>query len=434
MKFYIISLGCAKNLVDSEKLSKFLIKNKYSITDNIEEADLLVINTCGFIVDAKRESIETIFEVINRKKEHSKIVVFGCLVQRYKKELKELIPEVNLFLPVMPVEKVFGEIKRRFPVKDGYSLDFEKTKLHFTPPSYTYIKISDGCNNFCSYCTIPFIRGRLNSFNVESILKDVKVSLDKGAKELNLIAQDITSYGLDLYGKPSLELLIRRILDIKKEFWLRLLYLYPSRLTHELIKLIKNDSRIVKYLDIPIQHVSSRILRLMNRHYTKELLIEKINMLRENIPDITLRTSLIVGFPTETEEEFNELLEFVKIVKFDHLGVFEYSKEEGTLAFSLEPQIPRNIKRKRRAILLKIQREIVKNHSESFINKVFPCLIEMPVDEYGALWSGRIYSQAPEVDGCVYVTGYLKKMGHIVNVKIRGFKDYDFYAECVSSL
>jgi ribosomal protein S12 methylthiotransferase len=430
MDFYIISLGCAKNLVDSERLSNLLTKNNYKMTDDVSEASLIIINTCGFIEEAKRESVETILEVIKGKKKNSKIMVFGCLVQRYKKELEEMMPEVDFFLPVMPVEKLFREIKKEFPVKRGVFKLGEGKRICFTPPSYSYIKISDGCNNECSYCTIPFIRGKLKSLTIDEILLNVKRLLDKGVNEINLIAQDITLYGKDLYGKPSLELLLERILSIKRDFWLRLLYLYPSRITSTLIKLIKNDSRIVKYLDIPIQHVSNRILRLMRRHYTKEILINKIQMLREYIPNISIRTSLITGFPTETEDDFFELVEFVKMIRFNHLGVFEYSDEEGTRAFSLKPKVPRDIRRRRRSIILKVQKEVVKENSRFYIGKTLPCLVEMPVDEYGALWSGRIYCQAPEVDGCVYITGYEESMGNIVPVKIKRFKNYDFLGAC----
>lgn len=429
MKFYLISLGCAKNLVDSEKITTCLLNAGYGITDNIEEASLIIINTCGFIKDAKKESIDTILTTLQEKPKDARLVVYGCLVQRYKKELENLIPEVDLFLPILSYEDVVKEINRSFPPQREFQDSLQK-RILFTPPSYTYIKIAEGCRNLCSYCTIPLIRGPLRSFPIEDIVSQVKDALDKGVYEINLIAQDVTVYGTDLYGKPSLNVLLENILSLERDFWIRLLYLYPQRISHELVKIMQSDSRIVRYMDIPIQHVNNRILKQMNRSYTKELLIQKIEMLREKIPSIALRTSLIVGFPTESENDFQEMVDFVQQIQFDHLGVFEYSSEEDTNAFSLRPRVPSLIKRKRRKILMEIQKELVKAKNEAFINKIFPCLIELPVDEYGSVWTGRMYSQAPEVDGVVYVTGYTETMGKVVNIRIKSFKDYDLLSEC----
>jgi len=434
MKYYFISLGCAKNLVDSEKISKILSKYGYIITDRIEESNLILINTCGFIKNAKQESIDTILSVIQEKPKDSRVIVFGCLVQRYQKELRDLIPEVELFLPVLPYKKLAEKIRKNFSPIKVQCTDASIKRICFTPPSYTYIKVADGCNNRCSYCTIPLIRGPLKSIPVDEILKDIKKALDNNVYEINLIAQDLTSYGKDLYRKPSLDMLLESILKIKKDFWLRLLYLYPSGITPRIINLIKSDQRILNYLDIPVQHVNNRILRLMNRRYSKKLLLEKIHMLREKIPDIVIRSTFIVGFPSEREEEFEELADFVKQVKFDHVGVFEYSEEEGTSAFSIKERIQCSIKRRRKRTLMQIQQEIAKDKNKALISREFPCLIEMPVDEYGAVWSGRIYSQAPEVDGSVFVTGYQKNKGNLVNVLIKNFKYYDLLAECKDAL
>ncbi|MGB9716029.1 MAG: 30S ribosomal protein S12 methylthiotransferase RimO [Thermodesulfovibrionales bacterium] len=431
MYFYFISLGCAKNLVDSEKISDHLMKAGYVITDDISEASIIVINTCGFIKDAKRESIDIILNTLREKALNSKVIVYGCLVQRYKEQLKELIPEVDLFLPIVSYKEFTEEIKKFFPVR-RLSGKKKQKEILFTPPSYAYIKISEGCRNHCSYCSIPIIRGPLRSYHVDDIMTEVKKSLERGVYEINLIAQDITAYGTDIYGRSSLNLLIKNILSLKREFWLRLLYLYPSRISPELIKLIQSDSRIVKYVDIPIQHVNNRILRLMNRHYTKEILLKKIELLREKIPSIAIRTSIITGFPTETEEDFQELLEFIKEVKFENLGVFEYSPEEDTKAFSLKPRVPAHVKKKRKKALMQNQKEIVRGKNSSLIGRTFPCLIELPVDEYGRVWTGRIYSQAPEVDGIVYLKNYNAKKGkRIVNVRITDFKDYDLIGECI---
>lgn len=268
MNFFMISLGCAKNLVDSEKLSKELEKKGYFLTDDINKAGLIIINTCGFIKSAKEESIDTIISVLSEKPKKAKVVVYGCLVQRYKEELEKNIPEISAFFPLLPYEKLANEISKICPVKK--SKKTETKQILFTPPSYTYVKIAEGCRNYCSYCAIPLIRGPLKSFPMELIIREIEDRLDSGYKEINLIAQDITSYGIDLYKKPSLTTLIKNILKIKKDFWLRLLYLFPSRIEDELIELIKSDERIVKYLDIPIQHINNRILKLMNRNYQKK--------------------------------------------------------------------------------------------------------------------------------------------------------------------
>jgi ribosomal protein S12 methylthiotransferase len=430
MYFYLISLGCAKNLVDSEKITDYLFKSGYRITDDISKASLVIINTCGFIRDAKKESIEVILSALQEKPKDTKVVVYGCLVQRYQRELERLIPEVALFLPVLSYKEFTEQIIKHFPPRRIIQCERQK-KILFTPPSYTYIKISEGCRHFCSYCAIPYIRGPLRSFPVKDIVSQISNALDRGVHEINLIAQDITTYGTDLYGKPSLSFLLKNILSIKRDFWLRLLYLYPSRISTELIKIIQSDQRVVKYVDIPIQHVNNRILRLMNRGYTKELIREKIEMLREKIPSIAIRTSLIVGFPTEKEKDFQELVDFIQRVRFDNLGVFEYSPEEDTRAFSLKPHLYHNIKRKRKKILMDIQKRLVKTKNRSLKGKIFSCLVELPVDEYGSVWTGRMYSQAPEIDGIVYITDYNKRSQKIVNVRVKSFKDYDLAGECV---
>jgi ribosomal protein S12 methylthiotransferase len=430
MYLYIISLGCAKNLVDSENMTDYLLKAGYVLTDNISEASLVVINTCGFIRDAKKESIEVILNALQEKPKEAKVVVYGCLVQRYQRELEELIPEADLFLPVLPYKEFAGEIMKHFPPLRMFQRKRQK-KILFTPPSYTYIKISEGCRNSCSYCAIPFIRGPLRSFPVNDIVRQINKALDKGVYEINLIAQDITAYGTDIYGRPSLDRLLKNILSIKSDFWLRLLYLYPSRISPELIKIIQSDPRIVKYVDIPIQHVNNRILKLMNRNYTKKLLLEKIGLLREKIPTIAIRTSIIVGFPTEKEEDFQELADFVQQVQFENLGVFEYSPEEETQAFSLKPHVPFHVKKRRKKILMDIQKKLVKTKNRSLKGKIFPCLIELPVDEYGGVWTGRMYSQAPEIDGTVYITNYSREKEKIANVRMKSFKDYDLIGECL---
>lgn len=423
MEFFLINLGCAKNLVESENLSKELVQLGYLPVNDIKDADIIIINTCGFIKEAKKESIETILEVLHNKNKKTSVVVFGCLVQRYLNDLKSSIPEVELFLPVLPAKELAMAIKNHFPplVKKKS----EKRKILFTPESYKYIKISDGCINYCSYCVIPMIRGPLRSRKIGEIVEEIEKSIEEGCFEFNLIGQDITAYGKDLYGEPKLLELVKRTLNIKKNFWLRLLYLYPTRIPEEILEIMKEDERLVPYLDIPIQHVNDRILKLMGRSYSKKDLYSVIERLRKKVPQIVLRTSLITGFPTESENEFGEVVEFIKDVEFDHLGVFIYSSEEDTPAFSLKPVVSERTKKKRRKILMEEQYKIVKKKLSKYKNNIFQCIIEEPVDEFGALWVGRFYGQAPEVDGVVYISGYEPKMGSIVNVKIKKIKDYD---------
>jgi ribosomal protein S12 methylthiotransferase len=428
MHFYLINLGCAKNLVESENLTNHLISAGYTPVDEIKKADLIIINTCGFIDDAKKESIETILETLNQKKKKSHVIVFGCLIQRYLKELEREIPEVDCFISVKPVKEIAEEIINRFPPLKKTT---KQIKLLFTPPVYKYVKISDGCKNFCSYCVIPFIRGDLKSRAIEEVVKEVETALNDGVFEINLIGQDLTAYGSDIYDAPRLVELVKSILKINRDFWLRLLYLYPTRIPNEILDIMRKDKRLLSYLDMPIQHVSDRILKLMNRDYTKKDLLKTIKTLRSAIPNIVLRSTLITGFPTETEEEFQEMLEFIKDVQFDHLGVFTYSPEEGTQAFKLKPQITKSVKKRRRKMLMEEQFKIVKEKLKKYKGNILECIVEEQVDELGALWTGRFYGQAPEVDGLVYFTGYNKDMGLVVKVKITKIKGYDLFGEVV---
>lgn len=426
--FYLISLGCAKNLVESEKLSNALAKRGFYLTDNLKQAAIIIINTCGFIQEAKKESIQTILGAIEEKSKSTKVVVFGCMVQRYLNELRSGLPEVHLFLPVMPYEELAEKIASEFP-STKIVLKKPDSRILFTPESYTYVKIADGCKNFCSYCAIPIIRGTLKSRQIDDIVTEVREKLKEGVKEINLIAQDITAYGADVYGKPSLERLLKELLKIKGDYWIRLLYLYPTRISDELIKMIASEERIVKYLDIPLQHSEDRILKLMNRTYSKDDILALLEKLRVNIPSLFLRTSFIVGFPTETEDEFYKLTKFVEEIKFEHLGVFVYSPEEDTLAKSLKPKITTKIKQNRKRILMSIQSVIAFEKNRNLVGKVFKGVLEYPVDEFGAVWAGRIYSQAPDVDGVTYVTNCSPSKGSFVTLKISDAQDYDLIAE-----
>ncbi len=430
MFFYLINLGCAKNLVDSEKITVELEKRGYQLIDEMNKAEVVIINTCGFITSAKEESIDTILSVIRDKPKNAKLIVYGCLVKRYLEELKKEIPEVDAFFPIMPYEKLAEEISALCPPKN-YEKKGSGKRILFTPPSYTYVKIAEGCRNYCSYCAIPLIRGSIKSFPKELIINEIKSRLDVGYKEINLIAQDITSYGIDLYGKPSLTELIKDILKIKKDFWLRLLYLFPSRIDDNLIDLISSDDRIVKYLDIPLQHANDRLLKLMHREYNKSQIVRIIDKLRTRISGITVRSSFITGFPTETEEEFNELLDFVKDMQLDHVGVFEYSEEEDTSAVKFKPKIADSVKRKRKGLIMKAQKEIEKEKNRAKKGKIFRCIVDRPFDDMGAVYEGRIYSQAPEVDGVTFIKNYDPTKGLMIDVKIQNFKSYDLIASCI---
>lgn len=423
MRFFIINMGCAKNLVESERLTETLTLSGYTIVHDIGKAELIIINTCGFIKEAKEESINTILKTLQEKPKKAYVVVFGCLVHRYLEELKTSIPEVELFLPVMPAKDIAEAIKNHFP--PGKAKTKTLQKFFFTPPVYKYLKVADGCKNYCSYCVIPLIRGDLRSRDLEDILKEAKEAINNGVIELNIIGQDITAYGEDIYGRPKLIELVKSLLQIDKYFWVRLLYLYPTRIPDEIFHIMNSDKRLLPYLDIPIQHADDRILKLMNRDYKKAELIKTIDEIRNKVPQIVLRTSLIAGFSTESEEDFENLLAFVKKIKFDHLGVFTYSPEEDTVAFNLKPRIPVSTRRKRKRILMKEQYKIVQEKLKSLKNIVLQCLVEEPLDELGAVWVGRFYGQAPEVDGVVYITDYEPSMGKLVSVKIIDYKDYD---------
>ena len=431
-KFSLITLGCAKNLVDSEHITNQLLNAGYVLTGDLAEASFVFINTCGFIQDAKKEAIGTIFSTLQEKPRSTAVIVYGCLVQRYRQELERLIPEVDLFLPLLPPGSVRQQIQRLFPAVKTPS-DKRVLRASFTPPSYKYIKVADGCDNFCTYCTIPLIRGRLKSVPLEAILFSIEEALAQGTYELNLIAQDITAYGTDLYGAPSLEKLLHAVLTLKQDFWLRLLYLHPTRIPESLATLIGSDTRIVKYLDMPLQHASNRVLKRMNRPYTQEAVSKTIRMLRKKIPSLSLRSSFMVGFPGETEDDYRELCSFIQKTGFDHLGVFEYSSEEDTKAFALTPRVPSRVKTKRKRTIMEIQKSQIHKKNRSRKGKVFSCLIEEPLAESPDIWTGRIYSQAPEVDGYVYVKKYLPSMGLVPRVRITGYRDVDLTGECIST-
>lgn len=430
-KVGMISLGCDKNRVDAEIILGAMSK-EYGITNNPKEADIIIVNTCGFIETAKQESIDTILEMAEYKKKHKckLLIATGCLTQRYGKELSELMPEIDITLGVNDYDKI-NSLIMNFINNDEKLLEVNYSDNNInqgirilTTKSHTaYLRIAEGCNNFCTYCIIPKIRGKFRSRDMESIIEEAKLLSKSGVKELILIAQDSTMYGTDIYGGQKLHELLQELSKVDGIEWIRLLYCYPEEIYDELIDEIAKNEKVVKYLDLPIQHISNNILKLMARKTSKEAIISKINKLREKVPGITLRTSLIVGFPGETDEDFVELKEFLQIYKLDNVGVFKYSQEEGTPAASMENQIPEEIKAKREEELMLAQRKVSEEINALKINNIYDILVEGHNGEY---YYGRNYEMAPEIDGTVFFESSKKiKTGTIVKVKITSCTEYD---------
>ena len=434
-KVGMVSLGCDKNRVDSE-LILGSINKFYEITNNPKDAEIIIINTCGFIESAKQESIDTILEMAEYKKTHKckMIIATGCLTQRYGDELLELIPEIDILMGVndyMKLHKLivdFIKTEQRVSSTTYKDEGVNEGERILTTNSHTaYLRIAEGCNNFCTYCIIPKIRGKFRSRSKESILAEANSLVNQGVKEIILIAQDLTNYGEDLYGKNQLHILVNELSEIEGLEWIRLLYCYPEEITDELIEVIANNPKVMKYLDLPIQHISNNVLKMMARKTNKETIIDKIDLLREKVPGITLRTSLIVGFPGETEEDFNELCSFLKDYKLDNVGVFTYSQEEGTAAAKLPNQIDEDVKIKRKETLMNIQRGIVRDLNKLKIGNIYDTIIDGSTGEY---YIGRNYEMAPEIDGLIYVTKKktLKK-GDIIKVKITNVMEYDLVGD-----
>ncbi len=418
-KVGILSLGCARNLVDSEIISGRLEKKGFQII-NLErirnsacdKIDTVLVNTCAFIEEAKEESIQAILDLIELKKRNKlkRIIVSGCLSQRYKDELRRHLPEVDAFQGVI-------------------SLNHRRDHFRLTPGHYAYVKICDGCLNTCSFCVIPRIKPRLISRDIDSIIYEIKCLDMSDCREVNLIGQDITAYGKDLYSEFRLPELIRRILrNSQKIKWIRLLYLSPERLSDELIELIAHEPRIVKYIDLPLQHINNRIFRLMRRNINSSQILRLIEKIRKKIPGVAIRTSFIVGFPTETDKEFKQLINFIQQMKFERLGLFMYSREENTLAFGLKGQVPQKTKEERYNIVMSCQQEIASQVNKKWQDRVLEILIEEEVEE--GLYIGRSQYDAPEVDGLVYVRSKTKlSPGSFVKVFITDTLEYDLVGE-----
>lgn len=434
---HIVTLGCSKNDVDSSMMYSLLDKNKYQMVNEPSQADILIVNTCGFIDAAKEESIDTILESVEYKNEGrcKKVLLSGCLAQRYPEELIKEIPEIDGIIGTGNIDYINELLDRSLAgdlfiktdnLNSAYIEGIRKEKVNTTE----YVKISEGCNNNCSYCIIPSLRGKNRSRKIEDIYSEVEYLVSKGAREIILIAQNTTDYGIDLYSKYSLANLIKEISKIKDLKWIRVLYLYPDHFTDDLIEEFKNNQKLVNYVDMPLQHISDDVLKKMNRKTSKEHIIKTLKNLRKSVPDIVIRTTFIVGFPGESDDDFNQLVDFIKDIKFDKLGVFEYSKEEGTKAASLDEQISDSIKEERKNEIMAIQSEISAEILSKNIGKRLEVLIEEEVDEKN--YVGRTYMDSPEIDGVTYVHSAKNlEIGSFVQVDVVDSLDYDLVGEII---
>ena len=434
MKILFISLGCDKNLADSEEMLGLLTAGGHEITDDETQADAIVINTCCFIKDAKEESVETILEMAEYKKTGSchALIVTGCMAQRYQKEIIQEVPEVDAVLGTTSYgdivkaleEAVAGNHFEEFRDID-YLPDTGSKRVLTTGGHFGYLKIAEGCDKHCTYCIIPKLRGKFRSVPMERLIAQAEDMAEQGVKELILVAQETTVYGKDLYGKKSLHILLKKLCEIRGIRWIRILYCYPEEIYDELIETIRDEKKICHYLDIPIQHASDRILKRMGRRTSKQELIDIVGKLRKEIPDIVLRTTLITGFPGETEEDHEELKEFVDEMEFDRLGVFTYSPEENTPAAEMADQVPEEVKEERRDELMELQQEISYDKGQDRIGQELLVMIEGKVADESA-YIGRTYGDAPKVDGYIFVqTGELLMTGDFAKVRVTGALEYD---------
>ncbi len=455
MNVGFISLGCSKNLIDTEMMIGKFKEHNYKIVNDEEKADMIIINTCGFIDSAKEEAINTILEMAEYKQKRCKyLIVTGCLVQRYYDELVKLLPEVDLCIKLDEYDifwnKIDNLVKKdivlksktkkttkisQIPEMPMFTQDEYLNRTITTGKNFAYLKIGEGCSNKCTYCAIPYIRGPFVSRKKEDIIEEAEELAKKGIRELIIIAQDTTKYGIDIYGESKLAELIEEISKIDSIKWIRFLYSYPEGITDELIDVVAKNSKIAKYFDIPLQHISDNVLKRMNRKTNKKQISELISKIRNKIPDVTLRTSLIVGFPGETKEEFNELLEFVKTAKFDKLGVFKYSKEDGTPAARLPEQIHGNTKTSRYNKIMEEQQIISKQNLEEKIGKVYEVLIEN-ISFDGKYYIGRTIENVPDIDGVVYIKNDDKLnendlINKFVSCKILDVNSYDLIGKII---
>ncbi len=441
LKVSLVSLGCPKNLVDAEVMLGHLPAERYAIVTDEAQADIIIVNTCSFIQDAQEESVDTILEVADHKKSGRcrLLVVTGCLPQRYRDELSKELPEVDLFLGTGDALRLVGLLEEKLGGGDvrqavglpDFLYDHTTPRVKSSPFYTTYIKIADGCANHCSYCIIPKLRGTLRSRSIASVVAEAQRLVAEGVVEINLIAQDITAYGADRDDGANLPELLRALVRIEGLRWLRLLYAYPDGVSDELIALIAGEEKICNYLDIPLQHIDDQLLAQMNRRVSEADVRALIGKLRGRIPELTLRTSFIVGFPGETPGQFDKLLRFVEEGHFDRLGVFRYSREEGTVAANLPEQIAARVKSERYKRLMKAQARISFRKNRALVGRIEPVLVEGVSEETELLLRGRSLRQAPDVDGQVYITAGQAEVGQIVDLRITDSSEYDLIGEIV---
>lgn len=437
MNVGLVTLGCSKNQVDSEMILGFFKKNNFSIVNSPEEADIIIVNTCGFIESAKMEAIDTLLEMAEYKENGicKALIATGCLVKRYKNEIIEELPEVDLCIGIDEYENIDNILSDFFNQKFlNCKLDFNNRIISTNFPC-AYIRISDGCDNRCSYCAIPSIRGNFKSRKMEDILEEVSGLANKGISEFCIISQDTSKYGLDIYGKLKLAELLNKMSKIDGVKWIRILYMYLFETTDELIEEISKNNKVCKYFDIPIQHLSDKMLKSMNRHDTKEIIFDRIEKIREMVPNVILRTTVITGFPGETKEDFNEMLEGIKTLKFDRLGAFAFSREEGTFAYDMKGQLPEEIKEERLKKVFEVQKEVSFNANKNRIGKEYEVIVE-DVSEDENYFVCRSMFEAPDVDGRIYIKIDEESVNKVIvgeysKVKIIDFNEYDLFAKVI---
>ncbi|MBS0620761.1 MAG: 30S ribosomal protein S12 methylthiotransferase RimO [Verrucomicrobia bacterium] len=431
-KIHFVSLGCARNLVDTEVMLGIVLKAGYEVTDQVEEADFHVVNTCGFLAASRQESTDAIASLFEGKKKGAKIIAAGCMVQKHKEELKAEFPDMHYFLGSGDMEKILDAVQSS---ESGEAVSSARSYLEWgeiprqlsTPKNYAYLKIAEGCAKQCAFCIIPKIKGPLRSKPVEQVLKEFKALRSQGVREVILIAQDLGDWGKERREKPKLEHLIKEILQVEGDYWLRFLYLYPDEITEELIDLMVSDSRICPYLDMPIQHINDTMLQAMRRKTTRAQIISTIETLRKKLPNVVIRTSLMVGFPGETEEQFEELVQFVQDYPLDNVGIFKYSREEESPSASMPGHLSEEIKQARYERLAKVQMETMRKQSEKYIGKTLSVIVEGYHPDSPYLMRGRFYGQCPEIDGQVIITDgrAVTAFGELYDVEITGVADCD---------
>lgn len=432
MNVGFVSLGCSKNLLDTEMTIGLFRNNKFNIVNDPSKADIIVVNTCGFIQSAKEEAINTLLEMAEYKKGRCKyLIAMGCLVERYKEELKKLMPEVDLFIKFSEYDNIWEQIESVV----GKSDDREQDYLNFldrvvtTGDNFAYLRIAEGCNNRCTFCAIPYIRGKYVSRTMEDILEEAKKLAESGIKELIVIAQDTTKYGTDIYGEPKLAELLEKLCKIDGIKWIRFLYAYPESITDKLINVVKNNDKICNYFDIPIQHISDKVLKRMNRKSDGNSIRKTIAKIRKEIPDVVIRTTVMVGFPGETKEDFDELYNFIKEAKFDKLGAFSYSKEEGTPAARIKDQVHPMTKKSRYNKVMALQAEVSEENEKKYIGKELEVILEERSFD-GKYYIARSYMDVPDIDGVIYVKCDDENLeGEFIKVRIIESNDYDLVAE-----